>query len=171
MEKGKNFRIAIRIPEVFYVLRNHESKEPDRFDEEAELIAFHQSNKEDTVSPDVQLGRDQINTLCRVLKSTFTTDAKNISEFKNFIFNLESDSKEAALQEVKAYLQEMRALEQEHSGENLSKFFLDHWPDKGEDFYFILKNIDMAGIRIVRDHSLLENLSDEDRINIFLESY
>ena len=32
------FRIAIRVPEIFYVLRNHESKEPDRFIEEAELI-------------------------------------------------------------------------------------------------------------------------------------
>ena len=56
-----NFRIAIRVPEIFYVLRNHESKEPDRFIEEAELIKHHQSGEKDTVSDEVQLGRDQIN--------------------------------------------------------------------------------------------------------------
>ena len=54
------FRIAIRIPEIFYVLRNHESKEPDRFDEETELIKQYESDKEDVVSLEVQLGRDQI---------------------------------------------------------------------------------------------------------------
>ena len=58
-----NFRIAIRVPEIFYVLRNHESKEPDRFIEEAELIKHHQSGEKDTVSDDVQLGRDQINNI------------------------------------------------------------------------------------------------------------
>ena len=166
-----NFRIAIRVPEIFYVLRNHESKEPDRFIEEAELIKHHQSSEKDTVSDEVQLGRDQINNICKVLKSTFTTDTKSISVFKNYIFNLESNSKESALLEVKNYIQEMRTIEQEFSGENLSKIFLNHWPDKSEDFYFILKSIDLAGIRVVRDSSLLESLSDEEKINIFLENY
>lgn len=171
MKDGKNFRLAIRVPEIFYVLRNHESKEPDRFNEEAELIKHHQSDEEDTVSREVQLGRNQINNLCHILKSEFTTDAKNISEFKNYIFNLESCSKEAALLEVKNYMQEMRSIEQNFTGKSLSTFFLNHWTDKGEDFYFILKSIDLAGIRIVRDSSLLETLSDENKINIFLESY
>ena len=166
-----NFRIAIRVPEIFYVLRNHESKEPDRFIEEAELIKHHQSGKKDTVSDEVQLGRDQINNICNVLKSTFTTDTKSISVFKNYIFNLESNSKESALLEVKNYIQEMRTIEQKFSGENLSKIFLNHWPDKSEDFYFILKSIDLAGIRVVRDSSLLESLSDEDKIRLFLENY
>ena len=166
-----NFRIAIRVPEIFYVLRNHESKEPDRFIEEAELIKHHQSGKKDTVSDEVQLGRDQINNICKVLKSTFTTDTKSISVFKNYIFNLESNSKESALLEVKNYIQEMRTIEKKFSGENLSKIFLNHWPDKSEDFYFILKSIDLAGIRVVRDSSLLESLSDEEKINIFLENY
>ena len=166
-----NFRIAIRVPEIFYVLRNHESKEPDRFIEEAELIKHHQSGEKDTVSDEVQLGRDQINNICKVLKSTFTTDTKSISVFKNYIFNLESNSKESALLEVKNYIQEMRTIEQKFSGENLSKIFLNHWPDKNEDFYFILKSIDLAGIRVVRDSSLLESLSDEEKINIFLENY
>tara|TARA_B000000460_G_scaffold4706_1_gene3292 strand:+ start:113 stop:628 length:516 start_codon:yes stop_codon:yes gene_type:complete len=166
-----NFRIAIRVPEIFYVLRNHESKEPDRFIEEAELIKHHQSSEKDTVSDEVQLGRDQINNICKVLKSTFTTDTKSISVFKNYIFNLESNSKESALLEVKNYIQEMRTIEQKFSGENLSKIFLNHWPDKNEDFYFILKSIDLAGIRVVRDSSLLESLSDEEKINIFLENY
>ena len=166
-----NFRIAIRVPEIFYVLRNHESKEPDRFIEEAELIRHHQSGEKDTVSDDVQLGRDQINNICNVLKSTFTTDTKSISVFKNYIFNLESNSKEAALLEVKNYMQEMRAIEQKFSGKNLSKIFLNHWPDKSKDFYFILKSIDLAGIRVVRDSSLLDSLSDEEKINIFLENY
>ena len=166
-----NFRIAIRVPEIFYVLRNHESKEPDRFIEEAELIKHHQSGEKDTVSDEVQLGRDQINNICNVLKSTFTTDTKSISVFKNYIFNLESNSKESALLEVKNYIQEMRTIEQKFSGENLSKIFLNHWPDKNEDFYFILKSIDLAGIRVVRDSSLLESLSDEEKINIFLENY
>ena len=171
MKDGKYFRIAIRIPEIFYVLRKHESNEPDRFDEEAELIKQHQSDEEGSVSPEVQLGRDQINKLCNVLNSTFTTDTKNISTFKNYIFNLESDSKDAALLEVKKYVQEMRNIEQDFTGENLSKFFLRHWTEKPEDFYFILKSIDLAGIRIVRDSSLLESLTDEDKISIFLESY
>jgi hypothetical protein len=166
-----NFRVAIRVPEIFYVLRNHESNEPDRFDEEAELIMQHQRDEGGPVSADVQLGRDQINKLCNVLKSTFTTDTKNISTFKNYIFNLESDSKESALLEVKSYMQEMRKIEQDFTGENLSNFFLSHWSEKTEDFYFILKSIDLAGIRIVRDSSLLESLTDEDKISIFLESY
>ena len=92
-----NFRIAIRVPEIFYVLRNHESKEPDRFIEEAELIKHHQSGEKDTVSDDVQLGRDQINNICNLLKSTFTTDTKSISVFRNYIFNLESNSKDCLL--------------------------------------------------------------------------
>ena len=171
MNGGLNFRIAIRVPEIFYVLRNHESKEPDRFIEEAELIKHHQSGEKDNVSDEVQLGRDQINNICNVLKSTFTTDTKSISVFKNYIFNLESNSKESALLEVKNYIQEMRTIEQKFSGENLSKIFLNHWPDKNEDFYFILKSIDLAGIRVVRDSSLLESLSDEEKINIFLENY
>jgi len=171
MKDGKYFRIAIRIPEIFYVLRNHESNEPDRFDEEAELIKQHQSDEEDPVSAEVQLGRDQINKLCNVLKSAFITDTKNISTFKNYILNLESDSKEAALLEVKNYMQEMRNIEQGFTGENLSNFFISHWPEKPEDFYFMLKSIDLAGIRVVRDSSLLESLTDEDKISIFLESY
>ena len=166
-----NFRIAIRVPEIFYVLRNHESKEPDRFIEEAELIKHHQSGEKDTVSDEVQMGRDQINNICNVLKSTFTTDTKSISVFKNYIFNLESNSKESALLEVKNYIKEMRTIEKKFCGENLSKIFLNHWPDKKEDFYFILKSIDLAGIRVVRDSSLLESLSDEEKINIFLENY
>ena len=172
MKDGINFRIAVRIPEIFYVLRNHESNEPDRFDEEAELIKQHQMmDEEDPVSTEVQLGRNQINKLCNVLKSTFTTETKNISTFKNYIFNLKSDSKESALLEVKNYMQEMRKIEQDFEGENLSKIFLSHWSEKTEDFYFILKSIDLAGIRIVRDSSLLESLTDEDKISIFLESY
>jgi hypothetical protein len=171
MKDGINFRIAIRIPEIFYVLRDHESNEPDRFNEEAELIKQHQADEGGPVSAEVQLGRDQINKLCNVLKSTFTTDTKNISTFKNYIFNLESNSKKSALLEVKSYMQEMRKIEQDFTGENLSKFFLSHWPEKTEDFYFILKSIDLAGIRVVRDSSLLEYLTDEDKISIFLESY
>ena len=119
----------------------------------------------------MQLGRDQINNICNLLKSTFTTDTKSISVFRNYIFNLESNSKEAALLEVKKYMQEMRAIELKFSGKNLSKIFLNHWPDKSDDFYFILKSIDLAGIRVVRDSSLLESLSDEEKINIFLEKY
>ena len=171
MKDAINFRIAIRVPEIFYVLRNHESNEPDRFDEEAELIKQHQSDEEDLVSEEVQLGRVQINKLCNALKSTFTTSTKNISTFKNYIFNLESNSKDAALLEVKNYMQEMRNIEQDFTGKNLSNFFLSHWPGKTEDFYFILKSIDLAGIRVVRDSSLLESLTDEDKISIFLESY
>ncbi len=173
MGNGERFRIAIRVPEVFYVLRNDDSKEPDRFATESELIKKHQSNKkiEDTPSEEVRLGRNQINTLCRVLKSTFTTDTKNISSFKSYIFNLEANTKEAAFLEVKSYLQEMRAIEQDFKGKNISIFFLSHWASKDENFYFMLKSIDFAGIRVVRDSSLLEVLTDEDKIDIFLERY
>jgi hypothetical protein len=171
MKERMKFRIAIRIPEIFYVLRNHESKEPDRFDEETELIKQHQSDEEGFVSEEVQLGRDQIDKLCNILQSTFTTDTKNISTFKSYIFNLESDSQDAALLEVKNYLKEMRNIEQGFTGVNLSKIFLSHWPEKPEDFYFMLKSIDLAGIRVVRDSSLIDNLIDEEKISIFLESY
>ena len=171
MQDGKNFRIAIRMPEVFYVLRNHESKEPDRFEVESELIKRHLSAEEVPVSSEVQLGREQIDTLCRILNSKFTTETKNISSFKNYIFNLESSSRISSLLEVKKYLQEMRKLEKTYKGDNLSSFFLNHWYEKGEDFYFILKSIDLTGIRVVQDSSLRENLTDEQKIEIFLETY
>jgi hypothetical protein len=35
----------------------------------------------------------------------------------------------------------------------------------------MLKSIDLAGITVVRDSSLLDNLIDEEKISIFLESY
>ena len=171
MQDGKNFRIAIRMPEVFYVLRNHESKEPDRFEVESELIKIHLSDEVVPVSSEVQLGREQIDTLCRILNSKFTTETKNISSFKNYIFNLKSSSRESSLLEVKKYLQEMRKLEKTYKGDNLSSFFLNHWYEKGEDFYFILKSIDLTGIRVVQDSSLRENLTDEQKIDIFLETY
>ena len=171
MQDGKNFRIAIRMPEVFYVLRNHESKEPDRFEVESELIKIHLSDEVPPVSSEVQLGREQIDTLCRILNSKFTTETKNISSFKNYIFNLKSSSRESSLLEVKKYLQEMRKLEKTYKGDNLSSFFLNHWYEKGEDFYFILKSIDLAGVRVVQDSSLRENLTDEQKIDIFLETY
>ena len=171
MQDGKNFRIAIRMPEVFYVLRNHESKEPDRFEVESELIKIHLSDEVVPVSSEVQLGREQIDTLCRILNSKFTTETKNISSFKNYIFNLESSSRKSSLLEVKKYLQEMRKLEKTYKGDNLYSFFLNHWYEKGEDFYFILKSIDLTGIRVVQDSSLRENLTDEQKIDIFLETY
>ena len=114
---------------------------------------------------------DQINKLCNALKSTFTTGTKNIFTFKNYIFNLKSDSKDAALLEVKNYMQEMRNIEQDFTGKHISNIFLSLWPEKPEDFYFILKSIELAGIRVVRDISLLESLTDENKISIFLESY
>ena len=84
---------------------------------------------------------------------------------------LPTNSKEAALLEVKNYMQEMRNIEQGFTGENLSNFFISHWSEKPEDFYFMLKSIDLAGIRVVRNSSLLESLTDEDKISIFLERY
>ena len=171
MEDDKKFRVAIRMPEVFYVLRDHESKEPDRFEVELELIKIHQSDEIAPVSSEVQLGRKQIDALCGILNSKFTTETKNISSFNNYIFNLESSSRESSLLEVKKYLQEMRKLEQTYQGDNLYSFFLNHWHEKGEDFYFILKSIDLTVIRVVQDSSLRKNLTDEQKIDIFLETY
>jgi hypothetical protein len=173
MENDKNFRIAIRVPEIFYVLRNHESQEPDSFIAEGELIKKHQSNDEphEPVSLEVQLGRDQIDTVCRTLKSEFTTETKNITSFKNYVYNLESNSRKMAIQEVESFLQEMRSFEQDYKGDNISKFFREHWAQYGEDFYFILKSIDLAGIRVVKDSSLIEHLTDEQKIEIYLETY
>lgn len=173
MEFQKKFRIAIRVPEIFYVLRNHESCEPDRFLAEAELIQKHQSDErnDEPVLQEVQLGRDQIDTICRTLKSEFTTETKNISSFKSYIHNLESNSRETAIEEVETYLQEMRSIEQGYQGDNISRFFRSHWDQHGEDLYFILKSIDLAGIRIVRDSRLLEDLSDEQKIGLYLETY
>ena len=173
MPNKEKFRIAIRVPEVFYNLENHESREPEGFISEAELITKHPSDEKnkEPVSEEVQRGRDQIDTLCRMLKSEFTTEAKNITAFKSYVHNLESGSRETAIQEVKNFLQEMRALEQNYTGDNVSEFFMDHWSEYGENFYFILKSIDLAGIRVVRDSRLLEQLTDEQKIGIYLEKY
>jgi hypothetical protein len=51
--------------------------------------------------------------------------------------------------------------------DNLSKLFLNHWPEKPEYFYFMLKSIDLAGIRVVRDSGLLDNLTDEEKKSAF----
>jgi hypothetical protein len=173
MKNDKRFRISIRVPEIFYVLRNHESIEPDSFIAEVELIKKHQSNEEldEPVSVEVQLGRDQIDAVCRTLKSEFTTETKNITSFKSYVYNLKSNTQKMAMQEVENFLQEMRSLEQDYKGDNISKFLQKHWAQYGEDFYFILKSIDLAGIRVVRDSSLLEQLSDEQKIEIYLETY
>jgi hypothetical protein len=171
MGNEKKFRIAIRVPEIFYVLRNHESLEPDSFNAEAKLIKKHQSNEDpdEPISVEVQAGRDQIDTICRVLNSEFTTETKNITSFKNYVHNLESNTRKMAIQEVGKFLQEMRNLEQDYKGDNIYKFFREHWAQYGEDFYFIVKSIDLAGIRVVRDIILLEQLSDEQKIEIYLE--
>jgi len=173
MESDKKFRVAIRVPEIFYVLRNHESQEPDNFIAEAELINKHQSSEEpdEPVSAEVQLGRDQIDAVCRTLKSEFTTETKNITSFKSYVYNLESNSRKMAIQEVESFLQEMRSIEKDYKGDNISKFFREHWAQYGEDFYFILKSIDLAGIRVVKDSSLIEHLTDEQKIEIYLETY
>ena len=76
-----------------------------------------------------------------------------------------------AIQEVESFLQEMRSFEQDYKGDNISKFFREHWAQYGEDFYFILKSIDLAGIRVVKDSSLIEHLTDEQKIEIYLETY
>ena len=172
MENDKNFRIAIRVPEIFYVLRNHESLEPDSFIAEAELIKKHQSEEPDEpVSVEVQSGRDQIDAICRLLQSEFTTETKNITSFKSYVHNLESNTRKMAVLEVENFLQEMRNLEQDYKGDNIYKFFQEHWAQYGEDFYFILKSIDLAGIRVVKDSSLIEHLTDEQKIEIYLETY
>jgi hypothetical protein len=170
---SNKYRIAIRIPETFYVLRENESLKPERFSEEAELIDRHQSNEvtEELVSEIVQLGRKQIDNLCKISKSKLTTATKNISEFKSYIHKLESDTHKNAILEVKFFLKEMRDIEHNVKGENIYKFLRKHWSQYSKDFYFILKSIDLTGIRIVRDSSLLEKLSDEEKINIFLESF
>ena len=119
------FRIAIRVPEVFYVLRGHESCEPENLIAEEKLITRHQSDKkqDEPFSEEVQLGRDQIDTICRMLKSEFTTETKNITSFKSYIHNLESNSQEKAIQEVENFLIEMRDIEQNYKGNNVSSFF------------------------------------------------
>jgi hypothetical protein len=83
MGNKKKFSIVIRVPEVFYVLRSHESLEPDSFIAEAKLIKKHQTNEnpDEPVSAELQSGRDQIDAICRVLKSQFTTETKNITSF------------------------------------------------------------------------------------------
>jgi hypothetical protein len=45
MGNDKKFRIAIRVPEIFYVFTNHESLEPFIFIVKTELIKKHQSNE------------------------------------------------------------------------------------------------------------------------------
>jgi hypothetical protein len=109
MGNAKNLRIAIRVPEIFYVFRNHESIEPDSFIAEAQLIKKHSSSEEpnEPVSVEVKLGRDQIDAVCKTLKSEFTTETKNITSFKSYIYNLKSNTQKMAIQEVENFLQEM----------------------------------------------------------------
>ena len=76
-----------------------------------------------------------------------------------------------AIEEVGKYLQELRSIEQGYEGDNISNFFRNHWVQHGEELYFILKSIELAGIRIVRDSRLIEGLSDEQKINLYLETY
>jgi hypothetical protein len=73
------------------------------------------------------------------------------------------------IQEVKNFLQEMQNLEQDYKGVNIYNFFQKHWAQYVEDFYFIVKSIDLVGIWVVRDISLLEQLSDDQKIEIYLE--
>jgi hypothetical protein len=155
MQSDKKFRLAIRMPEVSYLPKNHLAKEEG----------------DESISEEIRLGLNQIETLCRKLESEFATETQNITSFKNYLHPLKSHSHELALQEVKNFLHEMRGLEEEYKGDNISKFFLNHWAQYGEDFYFILKSIDLAGIRVVRDSRLLANLTDEQKIEIYLESY
>ena len=173
MSFENKFRIAIRVPEVFYVLRGHESCEPENFIAEQELIRIHQSDKkqDEAISEEVQLGREQIDTICNILKSEFTTETKNITSFKSYIHNLKSNSQKKAIQEVENFLIEMRDIEQNYKGNNVYSFFLDHCRQYGEDFYFILKSIDSAGIRVVRDSRQIENLNDEQKTILYLEKY
>lgn len=59
MRSEKKLRIAIQVPEIFYVIRSHEPLEPDSFIAEAELIKKYQSEESgELVSVEVQLGRD-----------------------------------------------------------------------------------------------------------------
>jgi hypothetical protein len=99
MGNDKKFRIAIWVPENFYILRNHESLEPDSFIAKSELIKKHQSNKEpdEPVSVEVQLSRDQIDVICRILKSEFTTETKSITSFKRYVHNLKSNTRKMAI--------------------------------------------------------------------------
>ncbi len=155
MHNDKKFRLAIRMPVVSYLPKKYLSEEEG----------------EESISEEVRLGLNQIETLCRRLKSEFATETQNITSFKNYLHPLKSHSREKSRQEVKNFLHEMRGLEAEYKGDNISKFFRNHWAQYGEDFYFILKSIDLAGIRVVRDSRLLENLTDEQKIDIYLESY
>jgi hypothetical protein len=79
------FRITVRVPEIFYVLKDHECCEPDRFIDESELIQRHQSDEENNkpVSEKVEFGREQIDAICKTLQSEFTAETKNISSFKS----------------------------------------------------------------------------------------
>jgi hypothetical protein len=118
---------------------------------------------------EVQLGRDQIDAISKVLQSEFTTETKNITSLKSYVHNLDSNTLKMSIQEVENFLQEMWNLEQNYKGDNIYKFFQEHWTQYGEGFYFIVKSIDLAGIRMVRDSSLLEQLSDDQKIKIYLE--
>jgi hypothetical protein len=74
-----------------------------------------------------------------------------------------------SIQEVKNFMQEMWNLEKDYKGNNIYKYFREYWSQYREDFYFIVKSIDLAGIRVVRDSSLLEQMSDDQKIKTYLE--
>jgi hypothetical protein len=121
------------------------------------------------VSVEVQSGPDQIDTICRILKSELTIETKNITSFNSYVHNLESNTKKMIIQEVEKFLQEMQNLEQDYKGDNIYKFFRKHLSQYGKYFYFNVNNIDLAGIRVVRNSSLLEYLSDNQKIEIYLK--
>ncbi|MFP6637419.1 MAG: hypothetical protein VB778_02195 [Nitrospinaceae bacterium] len=57
------------------------------------------------------------------------------------------------IEEVEWYLQEMNSIKQGYEGDNITVFFRNQWTQHEEELYFILKSIELAGIRIVRDSS------------------
>ena len=130
-----------------------------------------QTEEASEVTEEVLWGRKQVDTLCKVLQSEFIVEAESITSFKNYSYNLASDSRATAITEVKRFLHEMRQIEREYKGNNIALFFRKHWEPQGEDFYFILKSIDLAGVRVVRDSHLLTSLTDEQKIDIYLEAY
>ncbi len=123
------------------------------------------------VSEDVKLGRIQMKK-----KSFFHSKddpIENMMAFKKYTLDLKSKSQESAVQEVKDILEKNRILHRDYEGDKLTEYLENYWKENGaENIFFIINCIKQAGNGCTEKvYWQLYDLSDEQKIEIFLESY
>lgn len=122
------------------------------------------------VPEDVRRGRIQMKR--KTFAQPKDDPIDDVFNFKTWTLDLISKSRDAAIREVKELLKEHRRVEKEYEGDDMIGYLKDYWGQRGENFYFIITHIDKAGNGSTpKDYWTLYDLSDEQKIDIFLESY